>query len=61
MSFWIEGKRPILCKQKDCFAYNTERICKILKEPAERNGKCVFYKTKKEYEEGLKKYGGPKI
>ena len=61
MEFLPEGKDPILCKAKHCFAFVSERHCKILKETAlGKDGICVFYKTKEEFEEGLRKYGGPK-
>lgn len=42
--------------KKDCFAYGGEN-CKALKHLFCSKGKCSFYKTTKEYQEGIKKYG----
>ena len=52
----------VKCKRKDCFAninryVNAEEgVCKIL------NGsfkyECPFFKIKKQFEDGIKKYGG---
>lgn len=40
---------------EDCFA-RTHISCRVLKEPLCVNGKCPFYKSKKQREEELEKY-----
>lgn len=43
----------------DCFAYrggkNTQEYCAALDALYCKNEKCPFYKTKKEYQEGIEK------
>lgn len=41
--------------KKDCFAYQGYGNCKALKEMSCEN--CKFYKTKKQQEKEIKKYG----
>lgn len=41
--------------KEDCFAYSKAR-CRILKERICNNRNCTFYKTDREYHEGLNKY-----
>ena len=43
--------------QKDCFGYsNINNRCSVLTETVCKNEICKFYKTKKEFEKGRKKY-----
>lgn len=42
-------------KCTDCFAYRP-KYCTILTEMICKTRKCSFYKTKEQFEEGLKKY-----
>lgn len=41
--------------KKDCFGYDkiTNR-CRVLTETCCKNGICRFYKTKKQYDQGIK-------
>ena len=42
--------------KKDCFAYGSiNNKCSILLETYCKNGNCKFYKTKREFEKGLKR------
>jgi hypothetical protein len=52
------GKESIMAKiKRDCFGYSAIREdCYILKKLYCRNENCKFYKTRKEYEQGRKKY-----
>ena len=43
--------------KKDCFAYHTlAKNCGVMNELICRQRECTFYKTKKEFKEGQKKY-----
>ena len=43
--------------KKDCFAYGTfNNMCSVLEETVCRYKECKFYKTKREFEKGRKKY-----
>ena len=43
--------------KKDCFAYGRlNDKCSILIETVCKKSECKFYKTKREFEEGRKKY-----
>lgn len=51
-------KKIVNMVQKDCFGYSEKgKNCRVLKELVCKNKKCSFYKTQKEFQEGLKKYG----
>ena len=41
--------------KKDCFAFNS-RNCRALTEMMCKNGRCSFYKTRRQFEDDLKKY-----
>jgi len=47
----------VMCLQErcDCFAFNCGE-CEVLRDTNFGSRVCPFYKTKAEYEEGLKKY-----
>ena len=43
---------------KDCFGYCKEKnTCSVLNKLWCKLGKCRFYKTKEQFEVGIKKYG----
>lgn len=43
---------------KDCFGYCKEKnTCSVLNKLWCKLGKCKFYKTKEQFEVGIKKYG----
>lgn len=41
--------------RRDCFAFKDEKCC-VLLDLFCAAGKCSFYKTQEEYDEGLRKY-----